>query len=81
MINLTPALTEALLTILMNIYVGLENGGIEVHAEKAGITKQKLKRVLEAALYDFGIQARISLMVPKSRKDNLVIFPSTPIEA
>ena len=80
MINLTPALAEALLTILRNIHRELDNGGIEVN-EKAGITKPDLKCVLEAALNDFAVQSLISLIVPKSKEDNQVIFPSTPIEA
>ena len=87
MINLTHQLAEVLITILMNIYMGLENGGIEVHAEKAGITKQELEGVLEAALHDFGMQGLMSLATKaveeesKPMPDNVVVFPSTPIEA
>jgi len=85
--TITPELAEVLMIILKNIRIGLEHGGIKVHAEKAGITEEELKGILETTLTDFAMQGLLSLAAEapaekaKPMPDNVVVFPSTPIEA
>ena len=85
--TITPQLAEVVMIILKNIRVCLEDGGIQVNAEKAAITQEELKRVLETAITDFAMQGLLSLAAEapaekaKPMPDNVVVFPSTPIEA
>jgi hypothetical protein len=85
--TITPELAEVVMIILKNIRVCLEDGGIQVNAEKAAITQEELKSVLDVAITDFAMQGLASLIAEapveeaKPMPDNVVIFPSTPIEA
>ncbi len=85
--TITPELAEVLMIILKNIRIGLEHGGIKVHAEKAGITEEELKGILETALTDFAMQGLLSLAAEEPEAEvaitpnNVVMFPASPIEA
>jgi len=85
--TITTELAEVVMIILKNIRVCLEDGGIQVNAEKASITQEELKSVLETVITDFAMQALEALTAEapaeeaKPMPDNVVTFPSTPIEA
>ena len=85
--TITPVLAEVLMIILKNIRIGLEHGGIKVHAEKAGITEEELKGILERTLTAFAMQGLLSLAAEEPEPEaaitpnNVVMFPASPIEA
>ena len=84
---ITSELAEVLMIILKNIRIGLEHGGIKVHAEKAGIREEELKAILETTLTDFAMQGLLSLAAEEPEAEvaitpnNVVMFPASPIEA
>ena len=86
--TITPELAEVIMIILKNIRVCLEDGGIQVNAEKAAITQEELMDVLDTTLTDFAMQGLLSLSAEapeeesKPLPDNVVLFvPANPIEA
>lgn len=85
--TISDELFEVVLIILKNLRAGLETGGLVVHADRLGISEEELKGVLETAVADLALQGLNSLIAEtpveeaKPLPSNVVIFPTTPIEA
>lgn len=86
--TISDELFEVILIILKNLRGGLETGGLVVHADRLGISEQELKGILETAVGDLALQGLNSLIAEDEAAakaatvpNNVVIFPTTPIEA
>lgn len=85
--TISDELFEVILIILKNLRGGLETGGLVVHADRLGISEQELKGILEMAVGDLALQGLNSLIAEEPEPEaatvpsNVVIFPTTPIEA
>jgi len=85
--TISDELFEVILIILKNLRGGLETGGLVVHADRLGVSEQELKGILETAVADLALQGLNALIAEapaeeaKPLLNNVVIFPTTPIEA